>query len=146
MSLLDLLVIVVYLAATLSLGLVLARGQTTVRDYFAAGRRAPWGVVMASIVATETSTATLVSVPGFAFGTDLTFLQLVFGYLAGRAIITVLLLRATSGASTSPSTRSSPSASTPAWAASPPPSSWRPGTSPTGSGSWPRGSCSGPPS
>lgn len=92
MSLLDLLVIVVYMAATLSLGLVLARGQATVRDYFAAGRRAPWGVVMASIVATETSTATLVSVPGFAFGTDLTFLQLVLGYLAGRAIITVLLL------------------------------------------------------
>ena len=92
MSLLDLLVIVVYMTATLSLGLFLARGQATVRDYFAAGRRAPWGVVMASIVATETSTATLVSVPGFAFGTDLTFLQLVFGYLAGRAIITVLLL------------------------------------------------------
>ena len=92
MTLLDLAVIVVYLAATLSLGLILARGQATVRDYFAAGRRAPWGVVMASIVATETSTATLVSVPGFAFGNDLTFLQLVFGYLAGRAIITVLLL------------------------------------------------------
>ena len=44
MSLLDLVVIVVYMAATLSLGLVLARGQATVRDYFAAGRRAPWGV------------------------------------------------------------------------------------------------------
>ena len=92
MSLLDLAVIAVYMTATLSLGLVLARGQATVRDYFAAGRRAPWVVVMASIVATETSTATLVSVPGFAFGTDLTFLQLVLGYLAGRAIITVLLL------------------------------------------------------
>ena len=92
MNLLDLAVIAVYTAGALGLGLVLARGQTTVRDYFAAGRRAPWGVVMASIVATETSTATLVSIPGFAFGTDLTFLQLVFGYLAGRAVISVLLL------------------------------------------------------
>ena len=92
MGLLDLAVIVVYTAGTLGLGLFLARGQATVRDYFATGRRAPWGVVMASIVATETSTATLVSIPGFAFGTDLTFLQLVFGYLAGRAIIHVLLL------------------------------------------------------
>ncbi len=92
MGLLDLAVIVVYTAGTLSLGLFLARGQATVRDYFATGRRAPWVVVMASIVATETSTATLISVPGFAFGTDLTFLQLVFGYLAGRALITVLLL------------------------------------------------------
>ena len=92
MGLLDLAVIVVYTAGTLSLGLFLARGQATVRDYFATGRRAPWVVVMASIVATETSTATLISVPGFALGTDLTFLQLVFGYLAGRALITVLLL------------------------------------------------------
>ena len=92
MSLLDLAVIVVYTTGTFCLGLFLARGQATVRDYFATGRRAPWGVVMASIVATETSTATVVSIPGFAFGTNLTFLQLVFGYLAGRAIITVLLL------------------------------------------------------
>ncbi len=92
MNLLDLAVLVVYSVGTLGLGLVLARGQATVRDYFATGRRAPWGVVMASIVATETSTATLISVPGFAFGTDLTFLQLVLGYLVGRAIITVLLL------------------------------------------------------
>ena len=92
MSLLDLAVVLVYTAGTFSLGLFLARGQATVRDYFATGRRAPWGVVMASIVATETSTATVVSIPGFAFGTDLTFLQLVLGYLAGRAIITVLLL------------------------------------------------------
>ena len=92
MNLLDLAVIVVYTAGTLGLGLALARGQATVRDYFATGRRAPWGVVMASIVATETSTATLLSVPGFAFGTDFTFLQLVFGYLAGRVLVTVLLL------------------------------------------------------
>ena len=92
MNLFDLAVIVVYTAGTLSLGLFLARGQATVRDYFATGRRAPWGVVMASIVASETSTATLISIPGFAFGTDLTFLQLVLGYLAGRVIITVLLL------------------------------------------------------
>ena len=92
MGLLDLAVIVIYTAGTLWLGLFLARGQATVRDYFATGRRAPWGVVMASIVATETSMVTVVSIPGFAFGTDLTFLQLVFGYLAGRVIITVLLL------------------------------------------------------
>ena len=73
---------------TVWLGLALSRGQSTVRDYFTSGRRAPWGVVMASIVATETSTVTLVSLPGFAFGTDLTFLQLVLGYLVGRVIIT----------------------------------------------------------
>ena len=92
MTALDLAVLGVYLGGTVWLGLALSRGQSTVRDYFTSGRRAPWGVVMASIVATETSTVTVVSVPGFAFGTDLTFLQLVLGYLVGRVIITLLFI------------------------------------------------------
>ena len=92
MSALDLAVLATYIAGTVWLGLVLSRGQSTVRYYFTSGRQAPWGVVMASIVATETSTVTVVSLPGFAFGTDLTFLQLVFGYLVGRVIVTLLFI------------------------------------------------------
>ena len=92
MSALDLLVVTLYVAGTLWIGLARARRQTSVDDYFTTGRRAPWWVVMASIVATETSTVTVVSLPGFAFGTDLTFLQLVLGYLVGRVVVTVLLI------------------------------------------------------
>ncbi|MDP7693037.1 MAG: hypothetical protein QGG89_14480, partial [Vicinamibacterales bacterium] len=92
MSALDLAVLGAYVGGTVWLGLALSRGQASVRDYFTSGRRAPWGVVMASIVATETSTVTVVSLPGFAFGTDLTFLQLVIGYLVGRVIITLLFI------------------------------------------------------
>ena len=92
MSALDLAVLGAYVGGTVWLGLALSRNQSTVRDYFTSGRRAPWGLVMASIVATETSTVTVVSVPGFAFGTDLTFLQLVIGYLVGRVVVTVLFL------------------------------------------------------
>ncbi len=92
MSALDLAVLGAYVGGTIWLGLALSRGQANVRDYFTSGRRAPWGVVMASIVATETSTVTVVSLPGFAFGTDLTFLQLVIGYLVGRVIITLLFI------------------------------------------------------
>ena len=89
---LDLAVLGAYVGGTVWLGLALSRGQSTVGDYFTSGRRAPWGVVMASIVATETSTVTVVSLPGFAFGTDLTFLQLVLGYLVGRILVTLLFL------------------------------------------------------
>ena len=92
MSPLDLAVLVAYVGGTVWLGLALSRGQATVRDYFTSGRRAPWGVVMASIVATETSTVTVVSLPGFAFGTDLTFLQLALGYLVGRVLVTMLFI------------------------------------------------------
>ena len=55
----DLAVLGAYVGGTVWLGLALSRGQSTVRDYFTSGRRAPWGVVMASIVATETSTCLL---------------------------------------------------------------------------------------
>ncbi len=88
----DLLVLALYLAATLWLGLRFAGPQRTVDDYLRSGRRAPWWMLAVSIVATETSTVTVVSIPGFAFGTDLTFLQLVIGYLVGRVSITIVLL------------------------------------------------------
>jgi len=91
-SALDLVVLVAYLAGTVWFALVCARGQLTTRDFFTGGRKTHWSVVMASIVATETSTVTVVSLPGYAFGTDLTFLQLVFGYLVGRVLVTLLFI------------------------------------------------------
>ncbi len=92
MGALDLTVLAVYLVGTLWLGLSIAGPQRNIDDYLRNGRRAPWWVLAASIVATETSTVTVVSIPGFAFGTDLTFLQLVIGYLIGRVVITIVLL------------------------------------------------------
>ena len=92
MGALDLWVLAAFTAGTLWLGLSRTAGQSTIAEYFTGGRRAPWALVMASIVATETSTVTLVSLPGFAFGSDLTFLQLAFGYLIGRVIVTLFFI------------------------------------------------------
>ena len=75
----DLAVLALYLVGSLWLGLRFAGPQRNIDDYLRNGRRAPWWVLTASIVATETSTVTVISIPGFAFGTDLTFLQLVVG-------------------------------------------------------------------
>jgi solute:Na+ symporter, SSS family len=49
----------------------------------------PWWAIAASIVATETSTVTFISVPGIAWaqGGDFRFLQLVLGYITARLII-----------------------------------------------------------
>ena len=90
----DLLVIVGYLAGTVAIGAWLARGQRDVRDYFVSGQRVPWWAIMGSIVATETSTVTFISVPGFAYGANLTFLQLVGGYLIGRVAVSILFIPA----------------------------------------------------
>ena len=92
MQIADLLVLVLYVAGVVWLGARFSRRQRTVRDYFLTGRQVPWWALLGSIVATETSTITLISVPGYAFGADLTFLQLAFGYVVARVLVALLLL------------------------------------------------------
>ncbi len=89
---LDLTIIVIYLAGITLFGLRFRKSQRTLRDYFLAGRDIPWWAIALSIVAAETSTLTIISIPGLAYDTNLTFLQVVFGYVAGRFIISFVLL------------------------------------------------------
>lgn len=86
--------ILVYLIGINVLGAVLGRGQRDARDYFLGNHSMPWWAVMGSIVATETSALTFLSVPGDAYKTGFTFLQLVFGYIVGRVAVSYLLLPA----------------------------------------------------
>ncbi len=62
------------------------------RDYFLADREIPWWAISLSIVAAETSTLTIISIPGLAYDSNFTFLQLVMGYVVGRVIISFVLL------------------------------------------------------
>lgn len=91
---LDLAVICVYLAGVLLLGWYFSRRQRDTRDYFLSDHDVPWWAIAASIVATETSVVTFISVPAFAFAAagNFTFLQLVAGYMVGRVIVVVLFI------------------------------------------------------
>ena len=89
---LDTAIIILYLAGITIFGIAFRRGQSTVRDYFLGGRTAPWWALALSIVATETSTLTIIGTPALAFAGNLTFLQFVFGYLVGRVVIVLLFL------------------------------------------------------
>jgi len=89
---LDLAVIVAYFALTLGIGLWVSRSQASAGDYFLGARNLPALAVMLSIVATETSALTVISVPGIGARGDLTFLQLSFGYLIGRIGVAAWLL------------------------------------------------------
>jgi SSS family solute:Na+ symporter len=89
---LDLAIVVAYLLGVTALGIHFRRGQQDARDYFLGGRTAPWWALAFSIVATETSTLTIIGTPAISYGGNLTFLQLVFGYLIGRVLIVLLLL------------------------------------------------------
>ena len=89
---LDLSIIALYLAGITLFGLRFRKRQRTLRDYFLADRNIPWWAIALSIVAAETSTLTIISIPGLAYDTNLTFLQVVMGYLVGRIIISFVLL------------------------------------------------------
>lgn len=94
MKALDLAIIFGYLIGIVLFGSWFARKQQTTSDYFLGDRSVPWWAVAFSIVATETSTITFISVPGIAFarGGNFQFLQLVFGYLVGRIVISLLFI------------------------------------------------------
>jgi len=89
---LDFAIIAAYLIGITLFGLRFRKRQRTLRDYFLAGRDIPWWAISLSIVAAETSTLTIISIPGLAYDTNLTFLQVVLGYVAGRFIISFVLL------------------------------------------------------
>jgi solute:Na+ symporter, SSS family len=89
---LDLAIVIAYLLGVTLLGLRFRQQQHDVKDYFLGGRSTPWWALALSIVATETSTLTIIGTPAIAYATNLTFLQLVFGYIVGRFLISILFL------------------------------------------------------
>jgi SSS family transporter len=94
MQTLDLVIIFGYLIGVTLFGVWFSGRQETTEDYFVGDRSVPWWAIAASIVATETSTITFISVPGIAFakGGNFQFLQLVFGYMLGRVVISLLFI------------------------------------------------------
>lgn len=90
----DLTVFVAYLLFVVAFGVWIGRGQKTLSHYLLGDRDLPWWGLLGSIVATETSTVTFLSVPGitYAQGGDLRFLQLTIGYMVGRILISVFML------------------------------------------------------
>lgn len=98
---LDLTIVIAYLLGVTALGMRFRRleqadaaadTQAAGREYFLGGRTAPWWALAFSIVATETSTLTIIGTPAISYAGNLTFIQLVFGYLIGRVLIVLFLL------------------------------------------------------
>ncbi len=88
----DTSIIVLFLFSLMAFGWWQSRLNTTMTDYFLGGKTIPWGVAMFSIVATETSVLTFISIPGIAYRGNWLFLQLAFGYIIGRILVSIFLL------------------------------------------------------
>ena len=96
----DYAVLLIYLVGITIFGTLFRRTQRTVKDYFVGAKRTHWLVISLSIVATETSTLTLIGIPALAYSTfahpeqggTLTYLQVVFGYIIARIVISLLFI------------------------------------------------------
>lgn len=90
---LDILVLVAYLASAIIVGLLGSGKTKNVEAFLLGDRNLPWWAILGSIVATETSGVTVLSVPGHGIGpVGMRFLQIALGYIIGRAIIVYVLL------------------------------------------------------
>ncbi len=88
----DYLVVILYLGGVTVFGILISGRQRSTSDYFLGGHKIPWWVVLFSVVATETSTLTFISIPAVAYGGNLTFLQITFGYIIGRTVVSLVFL------------------------------------------------------
>lgn len=93
-SWLDYAVLAIYLSGVTLAGILVGGRQRSAEDYFLGGKRLAWWAVGFSIVASETSTLTFISIPGLAYRGNLNFLQLAFGYFIGRLLVSILFIPA----------------------------------------------------
>src|SRR5512137_377699 len=101
-SAIDYVVLFVYLVGITIFGTLFRKSHRSVKDYFVGTKTTHWLVISLSIVATETSTLTLVGVPALAYSTyarpeqggTYTYLQVVAGYVIARVIISFLFIPA----------------------------------------------------
>ena len=93
-STIDYIIVIVYLTGSIIMGVFTARKQKSSKDYFLGGKEMKWWSVGFSIVASETSTLTFISIPGLAYKSDMHFMQLIFGYFIGRMLVTLIFIPA----------------------------------------------------
>src|SRR5690349_8524171 len=88
----DWIVISAYLLGIIGLGVWFGKDQRNTRDYFLGSKNIPWWGIGLSIVAAETSALTIIGVPAMAYGTDLSFIQIVIGYVIARLILAIVMV------------------------------------------------------
>jgi SSS family solute:Na+ symporter len=90
----DLCIVGLYLVGITLFGLRFRSGEKSLKSYFLADRSVPWWAIALSIVSAETSTLTIISVPGIAYDSNFEFLQVVMGYMVARLVISAIFLPA----------------------------------------------------
>ena len=93
-SFIDYAIVIVYLIGSIAFGIIKAGKIKNTKDYFLGGKTMSWWSVGFSIVASETSTLTFISIPGLAYKSNMMFMQLIIGYFIGRLLVTFIFIPA----------------------------------------------------
>jgi SSS family transporter len=93
-TIIDISIVIIYLIVSAGIGAWIGRHQKNTTDYFLGGRNIPWYAVTFSIIATETSVLTFISVPAISYQGNQTFLQIAIGYILGRILVAFLMVPA----------------------------------------------------
>lgn len=93
-SVLDYAIVIIYLVGSIAFGIIKAGKIKNTKDYFLGGKNMSWWSVGFSIVASETSTLTFISIPGLAYKGNMMFMQLIIGYFIGRLLVTFIFIPA----------------------------------------------------
>jgi solute:Na+ symporter, SSS family len=88
----DWIVLSLYIAAIVALGVWANRRQTDTEAYFLGNRSMPWWAAGLSIIATSFSAASILGVPGFAYASDMWYLQYTLGDILAAIIVAVLFI------------------------------------------------------
>src|SRR5205823_14957908 len=90
----DSLVLFVYFAIIIFIGLRMGRKEDDLEDFALGGRRIPWWAVLASIIAAETTAATFFGAPGEGFALrSYTYLQLALGTIIARILVSYIFIK-----------------------------------------------------
>src|SRR5215213_3483526 len=92
LSIADWLIICLYLAGIIGLGIWFGKDQRNTRDYFLGSRNIPWWGIGVSIVAAETSALTIIGVPAIAYGSNIMFIRMIVGYVIARIILAIVMV------------------------------------------------------
>jgi Na+/proline symporter len=85
-------VLAVYFGTLLLIAYCIGRRNAGNAAFFLGNRQSPWVVVAIGMVGASLSGVTFVSVPGMVRSLDMTYMQMVLGFLAGYAVIAFVLL------------------------------------------------------
>jgi SSS family solute:Na+ symporter len=88
----DWVVLAIYIVTMVAIGVWANRRQTDTEAYFVGNRNIRWWAAGLSIIATSFSAASILGVPGYAYATDMWYLQYQLGDFLGAGIVVLLFI------------------------------------------------------